>query len=247
VVVNLEGEMIGLTTSMAAVVGGDTPGGYAVPLTPEIKRIIEVLKRGEDVEYGFLGVGVDTIHGRDHRGALIEQVSEGTPARRAGLQVGEVITAIDDLPITDFDDLQLHVGAALAGSEVKLMVRTFGDRTRKVTVRLAKYNYPGQSIAANRRPAVFGLRVDYSSVVSSDVAVPEGVFIREVDKGSTAERKYKDLLEGARWIVQSVNGKSVSTPADFLREVAAARGPLELKIVEVVKNPESTAKTLTFP
>ena len=79
------------------------------------------------------------------------------------------------------------------------------------------------------------------------MAVPEGVFIREVDKGSTAERKYKDLLESARWIVQSVNGKSVSTPADFLREVAAVRGPLELKIVEVVKNPEPTAKTLTFP
>jgi serine protease Do len=245
-VLNLNGELIALTTSTAAIMGGETPGGFAVPLTVELKRIIEVLKRGDEVEYGFLGVGFDNLNG-DRDGLRIEQVSDGSPAKRAGLQVGETITAINDAPIKDFDDLQLYVGTALAGSEVTLTLRTFAARTRKVTVRLAKFVYPGPSVVSHRPPAIFGVRIDYGSVVNTDVPVPEGVYIRDVDRGSAAERKYKELLERSRWIIQSVNGKAVASPEDFYREIAAARGPLEFKIVEVVRNPETTAKTLTFP
>ena len=68
-----------------------------------------------------------------------------------------------------------------------------------------------------------------------------------MERGSTAEKKYKELLERSRWIITSVNGKAIATPADFHREAAAAKGPLELKIVEVARNAEATAQTLTLP
>ena len=247
-VLTLDGELIGLTSSTAAIVGGETPGGFAVPMSIGMKRIIDVLRRGEEVEYGLIGVGVDTINPVNRGGAVIDLVSDGTPAKRAGLQVGEIITAIDDIPIRDYDDLSLHVGTALAGSEVTFTVQTFGGRMRKVTAKLAKYNYSGPSIAANRPPSVHGLRVDYGSIVTADVPIPEGVYIRDVERGSAAEKKYKDVFERARWwIVTNVNGKAVSAPADFYREAAAVKGPLELRIVEVVRNPEATARTLTLP
>ena len=60
---NLQGEMVGLITSMAAIQGGETPSGFAVPVTGNMRRIIDVLKRGEEVDYGFLGIGLD----RDRR------------------------------------------------------------------------------------------------------------------------------------------------------------------------------------
>jgi serine protease Do len=243
-VVNLAGEVIALTSSTAAIGGGDTPGGYAVPLTADIKRIIEVLLRGEEVEYGFLGVGVkvDRIEG-----ALIDSINEGSPAKRGGLREGETIAAIGDVPIKNNDDLFLHVGAALAGSEVTLTVKNLFGQLRKVTVRLAKFNYPGPVIASRRPAAVFGLRVDFASVVQADWPLPEGAFIRDVERGSEAERKYKELFERARWIVTSVNGKPVASPADFYRLAAAVKGPLDLKLVEVVRSPELSTRTITLP
>jgi serine protease Do len=243
-VFNLDGELIALTTTTAAVVGGETAGGFAVPLSANFKRIIGVLKNGEEVEYGFLGVGVNTLNMPDREGAYVDHIGDGTPARRAGLQVGETITAVNGLPVKDYDDLFLNVGSALAGAEVTLTVRRFG-RERKVPVRLAKFSYPGPVIASRRPSAVFGLRVDYGSVVNADTPVPEGVYVRDVEPGSAAEKKYKDLFERGRWIIQSVNGKPVTTPAEFYK--AAGRGPLELKVVEAVKDPETTARTLTLP
>src|SRR5581483_8531300 len=55
--VNIKGEVVGLTTSWAGIHGGETPGGFAIPFDAGMRRIIDVLLRGEEVEYGFLGVG----------------------------------------------------------------------------------------------------------------------------------------------------------------------------------------------
>ena len=245
-VFNLDGELIALTTSIAAVVGGEAPGGFAIPMTPGVRRMIEVLKRGQEVEYGFLGVGVANVDVVDRDGAVVDQVSEGTPAKRAGLRENDVILAVNDEPVRDYDDLFLHIGTALAGSEVVLTVRSFGE-TKKVLVKLAKFSYPGTVIAANRPVPIHGLRVDFNSVVTAEVPIPEGVAIREVETGSVAERKYKEMLERTRWIITHVNKKPVTTPGDFYREANAAKGPLELRIVEVAKNPDSTARTMTLP
>ena len=57
---NLDGQLVGLTTALAARTGGEAAGGYAIPLDANVKKMIEVLKRGEEIEYGFLGVTVNT-------------------------------------------------------------------------------------------------------------------------------------------------------------------------------------------
>lgn len=191
-VFNLEGDLIALTSSTAAIVGGETAGGFAIPLTAGIKRIIDVLRRGEEVEYGFLGVGVDALSPFDRLGAVIDLVSDGTPARRAGLQVGEIITAVGNAPIKTHDDLFLQVGTALAGSEVVITLQNIAGRKRQVPVKLSKFFYPGPVIASNRPADVHGLRVDYSSVILVDSPVPDGVFIRDVSRGSAADANIRN-------------------------------------------------------
>src|SRR6202011_3306869 len=61
--INLQGELVGLTTTLAALTGGDTTGGFAVPMDAGIRRIVRVLEKGEEVEYGFLGVRFDPQRG----------------------------------------------------------------------------------------------------------------------------------------------------------------------------------------
>ena len=239
--------MIAMTTSTAAVIGGETPGGFAVPIDANMKRIIDILKNGEEVEYGFLGVSFISSDAPNREGVVIDRVAEGTPAKRAGLQRHETITHVNDAPVSDYDSLQLNIGTALAGSEVTLDLKSFGGKMRKVKVKLAKFSHTGPSIVSRPRPPVFGLHIDYSSVASSDAPIPEGVLIREVDRGSAAEKKYADLLDRAHWIITSVNGKATANPADFYREIGNAKGPLEFRIVDVSRNPEVPARTITLP
>ena len=82
---NLDGELIGLTTAQAALAGSEAPGGFAVPLDGPMRRIIDVLARGDEVEYGFLGVQFQP-ESRGGHGVTLMGVAEGSPAAAAGLR-----------------------------------------------------------------------------------------------------------------------------------------------------------------
>ena len=244
---NLDGELIGLTTSLAAVAGGETPGGYAVPLDANIKKIIAVLQRGEEVEYGFLGVNIESNERSDGRGVTITGTPAGLPAARAGLRAGDVIVRINGNSIRDHDDLFLNVGASLAGSDIEVEVRPYGERgTRSVKVKLAKATHGEAILASNRPKPVFGLRVDFSSTLSIDTNPPEGVLIRDIDAGSAADKKLKAWADRAKLIVASVNGKPVLTPAEFYRE-AAGKSTVELDIVEAGPDATTARQKVTLP
>src|SRR5262245_59273960 len=111
--VDLKGELIGLTTSLAAISGGETPGGFAVPMTAGMARVIETLKRGEEVEYGFLGVKFEANEQQDQRGVRVADVVRGSPASRAGLRSGDRIVEVAGVPVRDYDELFVAVGMHL--------------------------------------------------------------------------------------------------------------------------------------
>src|SRR5262249_29427995 len=120
---NLGGELIGLTTALAAIHGSDTPGGYALPLDAGMRRIIDVLMRGEGVEYGFLGFSPYAQRPGLGTGVEISQVTQGSPAaQQARLKPNDIILAVNDIPVQESDDLFLRLGTQLAGTKIKLKV-----------------------------------------------------------------------------------------------------------------------------
>src|SRR5581483_2619868 len=137
--VNLQGELVGLTTAAAAIQGGETPGGFAVPVSAGMRRILDVLLRGEEVEYGFLGVAFDGRAPEGHQGASLLNVIGGSPAHlEGGLKPRDTIVAVDGTPIRDSEDLFVQLGTRLAGSRVRLQVQRDGRELRPVEVTLAK-------------------------------------------------------------------------------------------------------------
>ncbi|HKB03399.1 MAG TPA: trypsin-like peptidase domain-containing protein [Gemmataceae bacterium] len=242
---NLDGELIGLTSAIAAVTGSDQPGGFAIPIDANAKKMIDVLKKGQEVEYGFLGVTVNPDARGDGRGVTITDVAPGMPAQRAGLIGGDTVVAINGNPVRDQDDLFLHIAAALAGSEVEVRVERRGD-ARTFKARLAKSNrsdYP--FVASNPPRAVHGLRVDYISTMPIGFAAPEGVLVKDLEANSAAERALKkDVDRGARLIVVAVDGKVVESPPDFYR-LAAGKGSVTLDVVELA--PGSARRKVTLP
>jgi serine protease Do len=228
-VIDLRGELAGLTTTVWP--GGGAAGGcICVPLDAALKRIIDRLRDGLEVEYGFLGVYPEP---QPREGVRLNTVTPGSPAALSGLRVDDTLLSINGVAMQDRFDLFLHVGACLCGSEIRLEVRAPGNQVRAVTATLAKFYVPGRIIAANPPPAIRGLRVDHASILAqvrqrSLAQVHEGVMVREVQENSGAESALVKVHE----LITHVNGRRVSTPADFYREAEKIKGTLELTILE---------------
>src|SRR5262249_38161891 len=215
--------------------GSDTPGGYAVPMTTRLRRVVEVLKEGKEVEYGFLGVQPEGGPARGP-GVLLSQVTPGSPAHHAGLQAGDRVLRVNEMGLHDANDLFFAGGTLLAGTDARLEVRQ-ARASRTVTVTLAKYYMPGPVIASNRPAFRRGLRVDYTSVLHQQQPVVRfrwhgiqpGVCVRDVQPGSAAA----ELRLHPGTVITQVNGKDVNTPAAFYQEAdrVPPSSPLVLTVV----------------
>ena len=159
---NLRGEMVGLTTARAAVAGSDKAGGFAIPINRAMRRIIDKLRAGLEVEYGFLGVN------RDRQGTrVISGVVPGSPADHAGLRLGESIVSIDGVPIRDADDIYLTIATLLAGSTARIELAGNPPRSVSVTATSGRVA-PAESVA---RPVTVPVMFWASEAIDSDRAM----------------------------------------------------------------------------
>jgi S1-C subfamily serine protease len=144
--VNLASEVIGIPT-LAAVnqeAGGGAPAagiGFAIP-SNTVRRIADQLvKSGKVTSAGraALGVVVSTVAGPDGQpvGVGVQSVTPGGPAAAAGVKPGDVITAVDQTPVTDTQSLQDVLAAHQPGQRVTLTIIRAGS-TIKVTVTLGE-------------------------------------------------------------------------------------------------------------
>lgn len=232
---DLDGKVIGLMTALVGITG-DRPGGYVIPIDRPTQKIIDVLKRGEEVEYGFLGVIIDQPR-RFGRvvpdGVYLFKVAPGSPASRSGLRAGDVIIGVNGKEVRKNADLFLHVGMGLNGSTAAIEVRR-GFGTQKFNVKLGKFYVPGPVVASKRPAARFGLRVDHASILTQRNPfpafarpLPDGVVIRDVVPESPADRA---RLQPDK-LITHVNSRAVPTPADYHAEMARAGNRVKLTVV----------------
>src|SRR5690606_30787841 len=102
-VVDLRGELVGITTSLAALGGYEKSAGFAVPFDAPMKRVVEALANGHEVEYGFLGVRVANSRpeivralseSADHVSwAMVADVPPGSPASISRVQSNDIVLA----------------------------------------------------------------------------------------------------------------------------------------------------------
>ena len=226
-VVNMKGELVGLTTAAANVSGFDAQAGYAIPMDVLGRKVIQTLSEGKEYEHGFLGVKLDTLNHTNQ----IQSADAGTPAGQGGLLVNDAILAVGDMIVTDDDSLVVAINSIPAGEPVTLKIKranAFLDRT----VELAKRRPTGQVIATNRPDPWRGLRVEYTSTIVSigadqlDAMAREGVVVSEVESGSVAE---KSGLKVGQIISRVGDGIRVRNPREFHKSVSTQKGPVRLE------------------
>ena len=225
-VINLKGELVGLTTMASSPAGFDAMAGYAIPMDKLGRRAVETLKEGKEIEYGLLGVKADANFTN-----RIGEVALDSPAAQGQLQAGDEIIAVNDTPAFDFDTLVLAVNVYSAGDTVRLKIRR-GDETIERSVVLAKVPIDGETIATNRPKPWRGLRVDYTSALIQPTFGPNvidpalmGVVVAEVEEGSPAAAA--GIKKGQ--LIRKVGTKGLRSPRDFHEAVAALDGPVTLQ------------------
>lgn len=126
---NIRGEVIGINTAIETRSGVSEGLGYAIPISHRTRRIIDTLASGEQVQYGFLGVNIETderarrrVVGDNPWGVVVTKVWENSPAALAGLRKKDLILRFDSEPIKNQDHLIRMVGATPVGETVRLLI-----------------------------------------------------------------------------------------------------------------------------
>jgi len=142
---NLDREAIGVVTAIETSSGVNEGHGFAIPIDKNTRRILDTLKSGQPVRYGFLGVRVRdvdeprsslVVDTRVFRGAQLDEISfPRGPAGAAGLKARDVVIEFDGTPIESSDHLVRLVGFTPVGTEVPVTYLRNGVK-RKTTVTL---------------------------------------------------------------------------------------------------------------
>ncbi len=134
--VNMAGEVVGINTAIATAgqSSGNIGVGFAIPGN-RAKEVATAIIKGEKVSHPYLGVSVATADG--NVGAQISSVVDGSPADKAGLKEGDVITKAGDKAIHTSDDLLNVVQTAKVGQQVQLTVNR-GGSSSNVTVTIGE-------------------------------------------------------------------------------------------------------------
>ena len=225
-VVNLKGELVGVTTTGGSPEAFDAQAGYAIPMDRLGRRIVGVLSEGREVEYGLLGIMLDRAGSNRVAG-----VRAGTPANEVDLRANDLIVAVGDTPVADREEMSLAISAVPVGTPVKLRIQRGGEE-REITITIAKFPPALGVIATAPHQTWRGLRVDFASTLLAGAFTDElmrdvskgGVSIVNVEPGSPAAAA--DLKPGQ--IITEVAGKPIRGPADFFKTVSPLKGPVTL-------------------
>ena len=246
---NLDGQLIGITTSLAALDGYEKSAGFAIPFDKPTRRIIGSLIDGYEVEYGFLGVGPTTATEEIMRNisakfeqptaARILKVVANSPADVAGLAARDIVLSVKGILVYNQYDLMREVALLGPGSTVPL--RIWRERIRKertLLVKLGKWpvmDDEGIIATRSRRPPWRGLSIDYPTARSKHLPYQldryhQAVLVTKVADDSIAAGQKVGIKAGD--YITHLNKDPVTTPADFEKLVSKLSGPVTLNLAD---------------
>ena len=231
--INAAGQVVGMTTAISSQASSI---GFAIP----INQVLAVLPQLRDlgrVARGYAGImltgarpGLNAALGLGQdRGALIQEVPDGTPAARAGLRSYDLITAIDGRAVSDDQILIREISSRVPGTVAQFDVWRDGAR-RQVSIKLTERPLPptvrAASVPGGVRPVispeqgVLGITVrDLDAATIKRFALPDSIRgVQVIDVDSAGPARQARLRRGH--IVLEINRQKVTTVTDFQRLVA---------------------------
>jgi serine protease Do len=237
--VNLQGQVVGIAS---AINYGAENIGFAVPVNT-LKEILPQLRDKGRVTRGYLGINIQNIdwpHAQafglsSTDGALVGDVVAGTPAAEAGVEHGDVITAVDGRHVKTTRDLIDYVSAKGPGATVTLSVLRSGkalDRRVKLGERPGLNEQASNGERQDRNSGINWLGLQYEDITSnvrSSYNLPNNVSGVMVTGVSPTSPLYEQAVRPGN-IITEVNGQAVHNAADFEHVVSAAKSKSYLRL-----------------
>ncbi|MBV9561890.1 MAG: Do family serine endopeptidase, partial [Bradyrhizobium sp.] len=244
---NTAGEVVGVNTAIYSPSGGSVGIAFSIPAST-VKSVVAQLKDKGSVSRGWIGVQIqpvtpeiaDSLGLKSAEGALVAEPQSNGPAAKAGIESGDVITAVNGDKVKDARELARTIGGLPPGTSVKLDVLhkgsdktinlTLGQLPNSVEAKADTDNGDNGSTTRGTDVPKLGLTVAPANSVAG--AGKEGVVITEVDpKSAAAERGFK---EGD--VILEVAGKTVASAADVRDAINAARTDNKNSVLMRVKS-----------
>jgi serine protease Do len=242
-----DGKVIGMNTAILSPSGGSIGIGFAIP-SDMIRSVVAQLEKTGHVTRGYIGVEAqqvsDTVgkamHIGRNSGALLAGVQPDAPAAKAGLEPGDVVTAVNGQDVKNPRDLAVDIAEVQPGSDATLQVLHNGD-TKTVTVKVGQM--PNDQVASNSNDqgqesrGHIGLALaPLSPDLRNQLDVPDGTHgavVRSVEPGSPADQA--GLQPGD--VIVGVGGKQVTSPSDAARAIRGASKDHALAL-RIIRNGE---------
>jgi serine protease Do len=243
---DIEGNVIGVNTAIFSPSGGSVGIGFDIP-AETARLVVAQLKDNGHVTRGWIGVQIqpvtadiaDSLGMKQAQGAIVTEPQADSPAAKAGVEAGDVITALNGTPVKDSREVARKIGALAPGSAVKLdILRNGGTKTITVTLGEMPDDRQAKAETASAAPANgaphLGLRVAPANEVAG--AGDKGVVVTGVEPaGPAAEHGFK-----TGDVILEVGGKAVAKAADVRDALVAARQQGKHDVLMRVKSANAT-------
>ncbi|MFZ0425321.1 MAG: Do family serine endopeptidase [Xanthobacteraceae bacterium] len=245
---DVDGNVIGVNTAIFSPSGGSVGIAFAIP-AETVKNVVAQLRDKGSVTRGWIGVQIQTITPdiadsmglKQAAGALVSEPQKDSPAAKAGIQSGDVITAVNDAPIHDARELARKIGTMSPGASVKLALI---HKSEEKTVTLTLGTLPSEKLASNDQPnrrevpdsdlPKLGLTLAPGDRVAGSSG--NGVVVTAVADGGVAADHGFQVGD----VILDVGGSPVSTPADVRKSLADARTAGKHTVLFRVKSGDGT-------
>ncbi len=207
--VNTSGELVGINTAIFSTSGGYMGIGFAVPSDMARSVMDSIIKSGKVVR-GWLGVSIQDLTPdlaaslgiKEAAGALVSGVEKGSPADKAGLKRGDVITGISDKQVADSTNLRNMISATAPGAKIELTLLREGKK-QALSVTLGEYSEKKSAKKA-----------EYENVL-------KGVAVQELTPGLRQKLEIPDNVNGVvvAGVSPELGGQGLLRPNDIIQEV----------------------------
>ncbi len=247
--VNVRGEVVGVNSAIASETGFYSGYGFAIPINLARTVMNQIITEGR-VHRAALGVSIQDVSINDAqyvglpeiRGVVVKDIpNEDSPARKAGMEPGDIIVAIDGKPVEYVGQLQQEVGFRKPGESVKVEVARKGGVRKTLNVKLQPLQDATQLAGVDAPEAEsggteagglvrrrLGLTVQPATgAVAQELQLPadaRGLVVTDVTPGGPAWDFLFDEERGGPDVIVSVEGKPMKTEAD-LRNVLRSEPP----------------------
>lgn len=215
--VNLRGDLIGINTAIATPTGTYAGYSFAVPVSL-VKKVMDDLLEFGEVKRGLLGISITDVNAQLAEsqdldvltGVYVSVVNNNSAAQEAGIETGDVITAINGVEVTNVSQLQELVARNRPGDEVRVTYLRSG-REKTVEATLKSFSGSTELIAAESESSLDGaIFEDVDDEELDELGISGGVKITDIGNG-----KWKSLGVKEGFIITQIDRSKISDVEDL--------------------------------